>query len=168
MRQIHSRGRRKETVEFQYPADVQQAIQGFQQKHAVGRQTLVLPDLCRSVLSSASTLTSQEASVVYEALTAIDVGENNDLDEDMKESARAAAAVTLLTKAPEWLAQNSAAQQKARGIFHATMAAIGDSAEPRRARYSVKQSALDFAAHFVAVDWIANPSAETDEAVMRF
>lgn len=156
-----------ETVEFQYPADVQQAIQSFQQQHAVPSQTLVLPEFSRRALASMGQLTAEQAAIVDAALTAIDSGGSNDLSPDMQESARVAVAVTLLIKAPEWLEQNPAAQQRARAIFEVVMATIGDEMEPRHARLLPKQSTLEFAAHVVVAEWVADSSAGTDEAVMR-
>lgn len=156
----------KEVVQIQYPADVQKAMEAFYHKHAVSNQTLTLPYQARTALSNASYLTAEQASAFNAALMAIDAAAASNLDDDMKESARVAGAVTLLVKAPEWLERNPAAREKACAIFRAAMASIGDEKQSRLG-YVGKQSILEFAAHVVATEWIAASTVETDEAMMR-
>jgi hypothetical protein len=157
----------RETVEFQYPPQVREAIQRFEQRHAAARQTIFLPDFARRALMTSGKLTADQAAAVDAALSAVDEGENNELDDDMKQSARAAAAATLLVKAPDWLAENPIARQRVRAILDTTMATIDDEADPHHTRYLLQQSTLEFAAHPVTLAWIEAPSAETDQAVMR-
>jgi hypothetical protein len=109
---------------------------------------------------------TEKAVAVYEALIAVDDGQS-DLEVDMKERARAAGAATLLVKAPVWLKQNPAAEQHACAILGASMAGISESVEPQKRHFSLKQSSLEYVAHYVVLDWIATASPATDEAVMR-
>jgi hypothetical protein len=156
----------KETVEFRYPLDLQQAIEAFQAQHTSARQALNLPHYARRVLLGPEKLDAQQAAAVHAVLTAIDQGEANDLGDDMKETARAAAAATLLVKAPEWLQQHPAAGRRARAILDAAMAAMENRPDEHLPPSPFGQGPLEFVAHVVTLDWIASPSAESDNAVM--
>jgi len=99
-------------------------------------------------------------------MAAIDGDEVIDLEEEMKLVPRVAAAATLLLRAPDWLAANAAVQQRAQSIINAAIAGISDKPEAR-GRMLMAPSHLEFAAYFAVERWIAEPSKENDERVLR-
>lgn len=156
-----------ERVGFEYPVDVVRDIQAFQQDMALAQQTLGLPDVCRRVFQRAGLINSQSAATLAQLMVAIDGGEEIDLDEAFKRSAKVAAACTLLVRAPDWLAANPEAAKRARGITDAVIAEIGVKSEEVRSGYIRAAGSLEFAAYFVVDSWLVSPSKETDHAVMK-
>jgi hypothetical protein len=152
---------------FACPPDVMAAVQAFQQGKQRAQQALAFPDQCRAFLNGSGTLAPQQAEAVASLMTALDGDETIELDEEMQKPARIATAVALLLRAREWLHQHLDVQQRATRIVQAALAEIGDEVERSRFRYATAPSYLVFAAHFVSENWIASPSRENDEALLR-
>jgi hypothetical protein len=158
---------RVEKREFSYPAEVTEAIAGFNKHANVARQILNLPDRCRTVFDRPGTLTSDSAAYLAEMMASASEGTDVDLTDDFKCVARAAAAATLLVKAPEWLAENGAVAKRAREIVTALIDGIGSASSAIQKRSIHGSREMEFAARVAVEDWMATPSKETDEAVMR-
>jgi hypothetical protein len=156
-----------EKVEFNYPADVIAAAQAFEQDVVLARQALELPQQCRSVLERTGTLTEKSASYLAEMMRIAGSDTDIKLSEELKSLACVAAAAALLIKAPEWLATHADVVQRARAIMEGVVNGIGTDSEDSRVRRIRGDQQVQFAAYVVAEDWIAAPSKETDEAVMR-
>jgi hypothetical protein len=156
-----------EKNEFEYPSDVTRDIQAFQQDVALAQQVLRLPDACRTVFQRGGLIDSSSAAMLAQLMATIDSSSEIDLDEDFKSTAKVAAASTLLVKAPNWLADNAGVEQRARAIVDVALAEIGMDSEDTHSRYLRGTGTLEFAAYFVADRWIAVPSSETDQAVMK-
>ena len=156
-----------EKVEFKYPADVMAAAQTFDQGVVLARQALELPQQCRSVLERAGTLTENSATYLAEMMQVTSCDTDIKLNEEFKSVACVATATALLIKAPEWLATHADVAQSARAIVDAVVNGVGTDSEDSRSRRIRGAPEMQFAAHVVAEDWIATPSKETDEAVMR-
>jgi hypothetical protein len=156
-----------EKTEFEYPSDVTRDIQAFQQDVALAQQVLHLPDACRTVFQRVGLINSSSAAMLAQMMATIDGGSEVDLDDDFKSTAKVAAASTLLVKAPDWLADNAEVEQRARAIVDAALAEIGMKSEDVHSRYVRGSATLEFAAYFVADRWVATPSPETDQAVMK-
>lgn len=154
-------------VEFRYPADVIAAAQTFEQGVVLARQALELPQQCRSVLERAGTLTENSASYLAEMMRVTSSNTDVKLSEELKSVACVAAAAALLIKAPEWLATHADVAQHARAIVDGVVSGIGTDSEDSRSRRIRGAPEMQFAAYVVAENWIATPSKETDEAVMR-
>jgi ABC-type cobalamin/Fe3+-siderophores transport system ATPase subunit len=157
----------EEKNEFAYPGDVTTAIRGFQNDKARAQQILGFPGQSRRVLDRSGTLTDESASAVATLMAAADGDEDVDLNEEMKRPARVAAAVVLLLRARDWLASRNDVEQRALSIVDAALTEIGDTADGTRFEYAAAPSYLEFVAYFVVESWIAIPSQETDEKVMR-
>jgi hypothetical protein len=154
-------------VEFQYPADVMGAAQAFNQGVSLARQINELPYKCRSVLNSTKALTSNSGPYLAEMMDTASSDVDIQLTDDFKKIARVAAAATLLLKTPEWLTEHPDVAQRARAIINAVVNGIGSDFQDVRSRSIRGDPEMEFAAHVVAENWIATPSKETDEAVMR-
>jgi hypothetical protein len=156
-----------QTVTFAYPAAVMEAVQGFQQGKQRAQQALAFPDQCRGFLNGLETLSAQQAAAVASLMVALDGDETVELDEEMQRPARVATAASLLLRGRQWLAGNAAIRQRAERIIQTALAEITDDAERSRFRFATAPSYLVFAAYFAAENWIASPSLENDEAVLR-
>lgn len=156
-----------EKVELKYPSDVMAAAQKFDQGVVLARQALELPQQCRSVLERAGTLTEKSAAYLAEMMQVTSGDIDINLNKEFKSVACVAAAAALLIKAPEWLATHADVAQHARTIVDAVVNGIGTDSEDRRSRRIRGAPEMQFAAYVVAENWIATPSKETDEAVMR-
>lgn len=157
----------KEQIEFTYPKEIAESINGFQQDNTRAQQVLAFPSACRKILNSSGILTPQQGGAVASLMAAADGDEAIDLDEEMIRPARVAAAVVLLLRAQDWLMEHGPIQLRARAIVDATITEISDAADGSRFHYSMAPSFLEFAAYFAVESWIANPSRAADEMVMR-
>jgi hypothetical protein len=157
----------KQAFAFTYPPDVAAAIAAFQQDNARLTQVLTFPQRTRAVLNETRMLNAQEAEAVASLMAAVDGDEDIDVDEEMTRAPRVAAAALLLLRAPDWLAENAAVQLRAQSIIDAAIAAIPDESEARGPRILMAPSHLEFAAYFAVERWIAEPSKENDERVLR-
>jgi hypothetical protein len=155
----------KQVSAFAYPEDVAADIAAFQQDKARLNQALMFPAQCRKVLSSSYRLNEKEAEAVTSLMTALAGAEEIDLKDDMKRAPLLAAAVLLLLRAPDWLANHTAVEQQARSILDAALGEVTD--DNRGPRGLLAPSHLEFAAYLAAEHWIAEPSKENDERVMR-
>jgi ABC-type transport system involved in cytochrome c biogenesis ATPase subunit len=156
-----------EKVEFTYPADVLAAIQTFNEGNGLARRTLGLPEQCRSVLERSGMLTEESAAYLAEMMGVSSGDADIKLKAEFKNKACVAAAAALLCRAPEWLAEHADIKQRARAIMDAVVNGIDTDSEDSRSRRIRGAPEIQFAAYVVADDWIATPSKETDEAVMR-
>ncbi len=156
----------KETSEFAYPNDIATEIAAFQLDKARLRQALTFPGRCRAFLGEARTLSPPEAEAVASLMAAVDGDEKIDLDEEMSRAPRSAAAALLLLRAPNWLVGNPAVQQRAQSIIDSAIAGIPDESEAGT-RFLTAPSHLEFAAYFAIERWIAEPSKQNDERVLR-
>ncbi len=157
----------KQAFAFAYPLDVAATIAAFQQDNARLTQALTFPQRCRAVLNETRMLNAQEAGAVASLMAAVDGDERIDVDEEMTRAPRVAAAALLLLRAPDWLAENTAVQQRAQSIVDAAIAGIADASEARGPRILMAPSRLEFAAYFAVERWFAEPSKENDERVLR-
>jgi hypothetical protein len=156
-----------EKVEFKYPADVMAEAQTFDQGVIVARQALELPQQCRSVLERSGTLSEKAAAYLAQMMQVTNGDTDIKLKKEFKSVACVAAAAALLLKAPEWLAKHPDVSQSARAIVDAVVDGIGADSEDSRSRSIRGAPELEFAAYVAAENWIAAPSKETDQAVMR-
>jgi hypothetical protein len=157
----------KQAFSFAYPSDVAAAIAEFQQDRSRQVQVLTFPRRCRDFLDQTRMLDAQEAESVASLMAAVDGDEEIEIDAEMTHAPRVAAATVLLLRAPDWLARNVAVQQRAQSIIDAAIAGIADESEARGPRFLTAPSHLEFAAHLAAERWIADPSKENDERVLR-
>jgi hypothetical protein len=154
-------------MEFKYPADVMAAAQTFDQGVIMARQALELPQQCRSVLERSGTLRETAAVYLAEMMRVTNGDTDIELKNEFKSVACVAAAAGLLLKATEWLAEHPDVAQRARAIINVVVDGIGRDSKDSRSRSIRGAPEMEFAAHVVAENWIAAPSKETDEAVMR-
>jgi len=153
--------------EFEYPKDVGADIARFQQDHARLLQALRFPDTCRKILNTSHTLNAQEAEWVASLLAAVDGDEEIDVEKEMLDAPRAAAATVLVLRASEWIKSNAAVGERARSIIDTAIAGIADDAGNRSMHFRTTLSYLEFVAYFAVDRWIAEPSKENDERVLR-
>ncbi len=157
----------KQAVEFAYPPDVTAAIAAFEQDKSRLKQAVTFPWNCREVLNQTRMLNRQEAEWVASLMVAFDGDEEIDIEEEMTRAPRVAAAAVLLLRAPGWLAGNETVQQRAQSIIDAAIAGIPDESEARGPRFLTAPSHLEFAAYLAVERWIAEPSQQNDERVLR-
>jgi hypothetical protein len=157
----------KHTVVFSCPRDIAAAIAAFQQDKSRAIQALTFPRRCRELLNEARTLNSREAESLASLVAAVDGDEEVDVDEEMKRAPRVAAAALLLLRAPDWLRENAKVQQRAQSIIDTAIAAIPDKSQGRGPPLLIAPSHLEFAAYISVERWIAQPSKENDERVLR-
>jgi hypothetical protein len=157
----------KQAVAFSYPPEVAAGIAAFEQDRSRLIQALTFPRVCRALLNETRMLHAQEAQAVASLMAAVDGDEEIDVDEEMTHAPRVAAAAALLLRAPDWLAENAKVQQRAHSIMDAAIAGISDESEARAPRVLAAPSHLEFAAYFAVKRWIAEPSKENDERVLR-
>jgi hypothetical protein len=157
----------QEGFSFTYPTDVAADIASFERDHARLVQALTFPDKCRKVLNTARMLDAQEAEWVASLMAAVDGDEEIDVDKEMRQAPRVAAAAVLLLRAPDWLTRNAAVQERARAIIDWAIAGIADDADSRGPRFLTAPSHLEYAAYFAVERWIADQSEENDERVLR-
>src|SRR5262249_8783832 len=86
---------------------------------------------------------------------------------EMTRAPRVAAAALLLLGAPDWLAENAAVRKRAQSIVDSAIADISDASEARAPRILIAPRHLEFAAYFAVERWLAEPSKESDERVLR-
>jgi hypothetical protein len=157
----------KQTFAFAYPSDIAAAIAAFDQDRSRARQALTFPQRCRPVLNETRMLDPQEAEAVASLMTAVDGDEDIDLEEEMTCAPRVAAAALLLLRAPDWLEENAAVQQQAQSIIDAAIAGIPDEPKTRGPPILMTPSHLEFAAYLAIDRWIAAPSRQNDERLLR-
>jgi hypothetical protein len=156
-----------EKIAFKCPADVMAAVQTFDQGVVLARQALELPQQCRSVLERSGTLSEKAAAYLAEMMQVTSGDRDIKLKEEFKSVACVAAASALLCKAPDWLTKHGDVAQRARAIVDSVVDGIGTDSEDSRSRSIRGAPEMEFVAYVVAESWIAAPSKETDEAVMR-
>jgi hypothetical protein len=157
----------KQSLTFAYPQDVAAGIAAFRRDKSRVIQALTFPRRCRDVLNQTRMLNPQEAQSVALLMAAVDGDEEIDVAQEMMHAPRVAAAVVLLLRAPDWLAENAAIQQRAQSIINSAIAGVADESEARGSRILMAPSHLEFAAYFAVESWIAEPSKENDERVLR-
>jgi len=156
----------KQSFKFAYPPDVAAGIVALRQDRSRVNQARTFPRSGRDVLNQTRMLNAQEAEWVASLMGAVDGDEEIDLDEEMMRPPRVAAAAVLLLRAPDWLAENAAVQQRAQSIIDSAIAGIADESKARGPRILMAPSHLEFAAYFAVERWIAEPSKENDERVL--
>jgi hypothetical protein len=152
---------------FTYPPDVTTAIAAFERDRSRVKQVLAFPRRCRDVLNQTRMLNAPQAEWAASLMAAVDGDEQINIEEEMTRAPRVAAAAVLLLRAPDWLAENAAVQRRAQSIIDAAIAGIADESEARGPRMLMAPSDLEFAAYFAVERWIAEPSKENDERVLR-
>jgi hypothetical protein len=153
--------------EFAYPKDVAADIASFQQDNSRLLQALSLPEKCRKVLNGTRVLNAQEAEWVASLMGAVDGDEEIEIDKEMREAPRVAAAAVLILRAPDWLEEKAAVRSRAMAILDRAFAGITDDINDRGRRSLTAISHLQFAAYFAFDRWMAEPSKENDERVLR-
>jgi hypothetical protein len=157
----------KQSFKYAYPPDVAAGIVAFRQDRSRVNQARTFLLSGRDVLNQTRMLNVQEAEWVASLMAAVDGDEDIDLDEEMMHAPRIAAAAVLLLRAPDWLAENAAVQQRAQSIIDAAITGISVESELRGPRIWRAPSHLEFAAYFAVERWIAEPSKQNDERVLR-
>jgi hypothetical protein len=152
---------------FAYPKDIAAEITAFQQDNARSMQALTFPTRCRSILNQTRMLNPQEAAAVASLMAALDGDEDIDIEEEMKRAPRGATATLLLLRAPDWLVEHPAVQERAQAIIDAAIAGIPTESAARVPRFLIAPSHLEFAAYFAAERWIAKPSKDNDKRILR-
>jgi ABC-type oligopeptide transport system ATPase subunit len=160
-------GTGKPAFEFAYPQDVESEIASFRADHARLLQALTLPEKCTKVLNNDRLLTADEAEWVASLMAAIDGDEEIDVEKETLNAPRVGAAAVLVLRAPDWLAANAVARERAIGILDAAIAGITDDVDDRGRQYMTALSHLQFAAYFAFDRWMTEPSKENDERVLR-
>jgi hypothetical protein len=156
----------KQTFAFAYPHDVAAAISKFDQDKLRLKQALLFPGKCRDFLKQSRMLSPPEAEWVAALMAALDGAEEIDIEEEMTRAPRVAAAAVLLLRAPDWLAEHAAVQQRAQLIIDNALAGISHESEARSRRILMAPSHLEFAAYLAVERWIAEPSKQNDETVL--
>ena len=157
----------EQTSTFAYPSDVAAEIVGFQQDSLRAIEALTLPQMCRDLFAQARTLNVGEAERVASLMVVLDGGEKIDMDEEVMLASRVAAAVLLLLRASEWLAQNAVVERQAQSIVDTAMAGIADEPGVHGPRTLMASSHFEFVAQFAVECWLTEPSKENDERVLR-
>jgi hypothetical protein len=157
----------KPAFEFAYPKDVANEITSFQNDDARLLQALTLPEKCKKVLNNTRMLTTEEAEWVASLMAAVNGGEEIDIDKEMLQAPRVAAAAVLALRAPDWLGANTEARERAIAILDGAIAGITDDFNDRGRQFLTALSHLQFAAYFAFERWIAEASKENDERVLR-
>ena len=157
----------KRAFEFASPQDVAAAIAAFEHDKSRRNQALTFPMRCRDFLNQARMLNRQEAEWTASLMAAVDGDEEIDIEEEWTRAPRAAAAAALLLRAPDFLAENVAVQQRAQSIIDAAIAGITDESEALGPRILMAPGHLEFAAHLIIERWIAEPSKQNDEWMLR-
>jgi hypothetical protein len=156
----------KQVPAFVYPHDLAEAIAVFQQDRSLSLEPLKFPQTCRNfLLGETRMLHQREAEWVASLMAAADGDGKIELEEDMIRAPRVAAAALLLLRAPDWLAENTAVQQRAQSIIDAAIADISN--ETPSPHFQMAPSHLEFAAYFAAERWIAESSKLNDENLLR-
>lgn len=153
--------------QLRYPSDVTAEIAAFQNDNARLVQALTFPQYSRRFLNGTGILSVAEAERVASLMAAVDGDEKVDVDDEMRQAPRVAAAAVLLLRAPDWLADRAETAQRARSILDTAIAGISDEGMDIGPRILSAPSHLEFAAYFAAERWIAEPSEENDERVLR-
>lgn len=157
----------KPAFELAYPQDVAKDIARFEADHVRLRQALALPEKCTKVLNSDRMVTAEDAQWLASLMAAIDGDEKIDVEKEMLDAPRVGAAAVLLLRASDWLKAHQAVQQRAEGILNAAIAGITDNVDDRGRPYRTTLSYLQFAAYFAFDRWMAEPSSDSDERVLR-
>jgi hypothetical protein len=150
-----------------YPRDVAAEIATFQSDKARLVQALTFPQLCRRFLNGTAMLSVADAERIADLMAAVDGDEKIDVDDEMRQAPRVAAATVLLLRAADWLSDHGDIATRAQSIVDTAIAGIGDDEMDSGPRSMAAPSHLEFAAYFAAERWIAKPSEKTDEAVLR-
>lgn len=151
--------------EFVWPADLARDIQAFQNAKASTLQILRLPDACRQLLNSGSSLNVQTAQALAAMLDSIDAEAG--IDEEFKARARIAAASVLLVKGSDWLDANPAARDRAWQVLRAVLAAIPGTMDELRASRLGRAGILEFAAYAAFAWWTSTGAVEAQTAVLK-
>jgi hypothetical protein len=157
----------KPAFEFAYPQDVGADIAKFQQDHSRLLQALTFPEKCRKVLNGTRILSGLEAEWVASLMAAVDGEQEIKIDKGMREAPRVAAAAVLILRAPDRLEANAAVRSRAMAILDGAIAGITDDINDRGRQFLTAISHLQFAAYFAFDRWMAAPSKENDERVLR-
>lgn len=157
----------QDQMQFDYPADVRAAINGFDQGKRRARQVLEFSQNSRRYLAAPGVMSDDHAVAVAELMAAADGGEDLDLEEGMVRPTRVATAAALLLGAKTWLAGNTQIRDQAQRIMTAAMDEVAPERDRSRFFYTTHQSFLEFAAYYVFHEWLATPSPENDSAIMR-
>ncbi|GAA4133919.1 hypothetical protein GCM10023067_55660 [Aminobacter aganoensis] len=156
-----------EQVEFVCPAGLAAAVSGFERSRGRARQILVFPENCRRFLAAPAPLPAEQITAIAGLMAAADGDEDVGLEEEMLRPARVTAAVVLLLGAKEWLASNEGVRDRTQAIVNAAMEDTALDKDRSRFRYSMAPSYLEFVAYLVFHEWLADPSLETDSALLR-
>jgi len=157
----------RQGFEFKYPADVAAEITAFQDDNARLVQALTFPQKCRRFLNGTAMLNSADAERIASLMAAVDGDEKVDVDDEMRQAPRVAAAVVLLLRGQDWLASHTETATRAQSILDTAFAEISDEEMEVGPRILAAPSHLEFAAYFAAERWIADPSEKADETVLR-
>lgn len=150
-----------------YPKDVAAEVAAFQSDNARLVQALNFPQQCRRFLNGTGMLSAADAERVASLMTAVDGDEKVAIDDEMRQAPLVAAAAVLLLRAQDWLADHAEVEQRGQMIVSAAIAVIADDATTGGPRILAAPSHLEFAAYFAAERWIAEPSKENDEMMLR-
>lgn len=149
-----------------YPDNLQQDIDGFQQKNNPRLQSVTLPYECENFLASSQNLTDEDAERLAAVLNVVSI----EGDEESIFATEAAISSTLLVKAPYWLDKNPDVKSRTNEIIQNIISNIGDTLESLKApgRFMSDRS-LAFATHVVVEKFINNSDHDegTDASVLK-
>lgn len=157
----------RQGFQLTYPADVVAEIAAFEKDNARLVEAMIFPEKCRRFLSGTRLLGADEAERVASLMAAVDGGEKVDVDDEMRQAPRVAAAAVLLLRGQDWLTGHADIAKRARSIVDMAIAGISDEGIDVGLRILTAPSHLEFAAYYTAERWIAEPSKENDERVLR-
>jgi hypothetical protein len=157
----------RQGFQLAYPRDVAVEIATFQNDNARLVQAISFPKKCRRFLNGAAMLSAADAERIASLMAAVDGDEKVDVDDEMRQAPRVAAAAVLLLRAQDWLADHGDTAKRARSIVDTAIAGINDEEMEIGPRILGAPSHLEFAAYFAAERWIAEPSKENDATVLQ-
>lgn len=154
-------------LQCNYPDELRQDIEAFNEENNANLQMFVLPYQCAEILKSSKTLTNEDADALTIAL-------NAETDAGAQEEAytnEVAIASTLLLKAESYVDQKPDLKSQLESILRGTISDIGETLEDlvSQNRFFVSNRALEFATYYFVDRWIKDKSntGQWDHDVLR-
>ncbi len=116
----------RQGFEFKYPPDVAAEITAFQNDNARLVEALTFPQRCRRFLNGTALLNSADAERIASLMAAVDGEEKVDVDDEMRQAPRVAAAAVLLLRGRDWLVNHAEVATRAQLILDTAFTEISD------------------------------------------
>ena len=156
-----------ESKAFQLPAGLSIAINQFNDDKKRILQALKFPETCQKVLTQDRALTKSEAEEVAALMMALSNDEVIELEEERLLAPKVAAAVLLMLRAPNWLAENPHTEAQAESIVNSVIDDMEDKAAESSRELSIAPSHLVFVVHWAMTRWLNQRTKEHDELILR-